>query len=74
MTYSINLDADGGENITLYFDGAAIAGGSPGFVWIGEAEVQKGPGYDADYDALRKVFWSMYQTALQHGTLDSRFV
>jgi len=74
MTYSINFDADGGESITLYFEGKAIAGGSPDVVWVGEAEVQKGPKYDADYDALRAVFWSMYQTAQSVGTPTSRVI
>ena len=74
MTYSINLDVDGGESITLYFDGAAVAGGSPDVVWIGEAMVNRSFDTEDEYAALRKVFWSMYQTARQHGTHVSRAI
>ncbi len=74
MTYSINLDADGGESITLYFNGAAVAGGSPNVVWIGEAMVNRAFDTEDEYAALRKVFWGMYQTAQAVGTRVSRVI
>lgn len=74
MTYSINLDVDGGEIIGIFFEGEAIAGGSDGFVWVGEAMVDRSFDTEDEYAALRKVFWSMYQTVQQHGTLVHRVI
>ena len=74
MTYSINLDAYGDEIITLYFDGEYIASGSPYGVCIGEVMVVRSWDTEDEYAALRKVFWSMYQTAQQHGTLVHRVI